>query len=146
MRPKLQSYEDLEVWQLAMTLAEECYKLTATFPREETYGLTVQIRRAAVSIPANIAEGYGRNQTGNFLHFLRIAQGSVRELETHLLLTSRPKVAAAEKVTPCRETAVRVSKMLRALIRSIEDGPSLTSQSRRRRDFPGVDPPLTTHD
>ena len=124
MRPKIQSYEDLEVWQLGMTLAEDCYKLTATFPREETYGLTAQIRRAAVSIPANIAEGYGRNQTGNFLHFLRIAQGSVRELETHLLLTSRLKVAGAEKVTPCRGTAIRVSKMLRALIRSIEDGPS----------------------
>jgi four helix bundle protein len=146
MRPKIQSYEDLEVWQLAMTLAEECYKLTAAFPREETYGLTAQIRRAVVSIPANIAEGYGRNQTGNFLHFLRIAQGSARELETHLLLTSRLKVAGGGKVAPCRETATRVSKMLRALIRSIEDGPSLTSQPRPRPDFSGVDPPLTTHD
>jgi hypothetical protein len=67
---KIESYEDLEVWQLAMTLAEQCYQLTATFPREETYGLSAQIRRAAVSIPANIAEGYGRNQTGNFLNFL----------------------------------------------------------------------------
>ena len=91
VRRKIESYEDLEVWQLAMTLAEQCYQLTATFPREETYGLSAQIRRAAVSIPANIAEGYGRNQTGNFLNFLRIAQGSVRELETHLLLVSRLK-------------------------------------------------------
>jgi four helix bundle protein len=146
MRPKIQSYEDLEVWQLAMTLAEECYKLTAAFPREETYGLTAQIRRAAVSIPANIAEGYGRNQTGNFLHFLRIAQGSVRELETHLLLTSRLKVADAANVMPCRETAIRVSKMLRALIRSIEDGQSPAGQRPRMQDLAGIDQPLTTHD
>lgn len=61
MRPRIQSYEDLEVWQLAMTLAEHCYRLTATFPREETYGLSAPIRRAAVSIPPNIAEGFGRN-------------------------------------------------------------------------------------
>jgi four helix bundle protein len=135
MRPKVQSYEDLEVWQMAMTLAEQCYRLTATFPREETYGLSAQIRRAAVSIPANIAEGYGRNQTGNFLNFLRIAQGSVRELETHLLLVSRLKVADAERAAPCREVAIRVSKMLRALIRSIEDGRPSAADNR---------PPLTT--
>jgi four helix bundle protein len=121
MRPKIRSYQDLEVWQLAMTLAEQCYRLTATFPREETYGLSAQIRRAAVSIPANIAEGYGRNQTGNFLNFLKIAQGSVRELETHLLLVSRLGIADAERSSPCRETAIRISKMLRSLIRGIEE-------------------------
>ena len=121
MRPKVRSYQDLEVWQLAMTLAEQCYRLTASFPREETYGLSAQIRRAAVLIPANIAEGYGRNQTGNFLNFLKITQGSVRELETHLLLASRLGVADAERSTPCREAAVRISKMLRSLIRSIEE-------------------------
>jgi four helix bundle protein len=146
VRAKIQSYEDLEVWQLAMTLAEQCYRLTATFPREETYGLTAQIRRAAVSIPANIAEGYGRNQTGNFLNFLRIAQGSVRELETHLLLAARLKVAEAERVVPCRDVAIRVSKMLRALIRSIEDGPPSTNHSRQTTDSTGKRPPLTTHD
>jgi four helix bundle protein len=110
MRPKIQSYEDLEVWQMAMTLAEQCYRLTATLPREEAYGLSAQIRRAAVSIPANIAEGYGRDQTGNFLNFLRIAQGSARELETHLLLVSRLGVADAETSSPCRQVAIRISK------------------------------------
>jgi four helix bundle protein len=145
MRPKILSYEDLEVWQLAITLAEQCYQLTAAFPREETYGLSAQIRRAVVSIPANIAEGYGRNQTGNFLNFLRIAQGSVRELETHLLLASRLKVADAQKVAPCRDVAIRVSKMLRALIRSIEDGPS-TPHSRPTTERAIKHPPLTTHD
>jgi four helix bundle protein len=121
MASKIQSYEDLEVWQMAMNLAEDCYRLTATFPREETYGLTAQTRKAAVSIPANIAEGYGRNQTGNFLHFLRIAQGSVRELETHLLLASRLQITDADRAAPCREKAIRVSKMLRALIRKLEE-------------------------
>ena len=98
-----------------MTLAEQCYQLTATFPREETYGLSAQIRRAAVSIPANVAEGYGRNQTGNFLNFLRIAQGSVRELETHLLLASRLKVVDVESYSvsrgrdPRQQDAARVN-------------------------------------
>jgi four helix bundle protein len=146
MRPKIQSYEDLEVWQLAITLAEQCYQLTAAFPREETYGLSAQIRRAAVSIPANIAERYGRNQTGNFLNFLRIAQGSVRELETHLLLASRLKVTDIERAAPCREVAIRVSKMLRALIRRIEDGPPSTNHARLTTDRAGKRPPLTTHD
>ena len=117
---RIESYEDLEVWQLAMTLAEHCYELTKQFPKEELYGLISQIRRAAVSIPANIAEGYGRDQTGNFIQFLRIAQGSSRELETHLLLASRLKMTEASLIAQCRETTIRVSKMLRALIRSIE--------------------------
>ena len=83
----IESHKDLEVWQMAMTLAEDCYHLTARFPKDEVYGMSAQIRRAAVSIPANIAEGYGREQTGSFIQFLRIAQGSARELETHLILT-----------------------------------------------------------
>ena len=114
------TYEDLEVWQLAMTLAVDCYELTREMPKEELYGLTSQIRRAAVSIPSNIAEGYGRNQTGNFIQFLRIAQGSARELETQLLLVPRLGLIETSRAQACRETTVRVSKMLRALIRSLE--------------------------
>ena len=72
----VQSYRDLRVWQQAMQLAEMCYRHTRSFPREELFGLTSQLRRAAASIPANIAEGYGREQTGSYVHFLRIAQGS----------------------------------------------------------------------
>jgi four helix bundle protein len=123
---------------MAMTLAEQCYRLTAALPREEVYGLSAQIRRAAVSIPANIAEGYGRDRTGNFLNFLRIAQGSARELETHLLLVSRLGVADAEISSPCRQVAIRISKMLRSLIRSIEAGGDAKRSEIRRR------PPLTT--
>jgi four helix bundle protein len=74
----IESYKDLEVWQMAMTLAQDNHLLTARSPKDETFGMSARIRRAAVSIPANIAEGYGRDQTGSFVQFLRIAQGSAR--------------------------------------------------------------------
>ena len=99
---RITSYQDLEVWQLAMILAEDCYRLTATFPREEIYGMTSQIRRAAVSVPANIAEG------------------STRELDTHLLLVSRLRLAEGMALEAAQVKVVSISKMLRALIRSLE--------------------------
>ena len=116
----IESYKDLDVWQVAMTLAQESYLLTARFPKDEMYGMAAQIRRAAVSIPANIAEGYGRDQTGSFVHFLRIAQGSARELETHLILAERIQLVDLQAVAPLQELCERVSKMLRSLIRSLE--------------------------
>ena len=85
----IRSYRDLKVWQLAMDLAEESYRISQTMPITETYGLTSQIRRSAASIPANIAEGYGRESTGSYVHFLKTARGSLRELETHVLLAQR---------------------------------------------------------
>jgi four helix bundle protein len=116
----INSFKDLDVWQLGMTLTVSCYELTSRFPKEEVYGLTSQIRRAAVSIPANIAEGYGRDQTGSFIQFLRIAQGSARELETHLILASRLKLSAIETLAAPASQCDRVSRMLRSLIRSLE--------------------------
>src|SRR5438093_1116285 len=83
----VQHYRQLEVWQGGMELAEKCYLATRGFPREELFGLVSQIRRAAVSIPANIAEGQGREHTREFLHFLSMARGSLMEVETHLLLS-----------------------------------------------------------
>ncbi|MGQ0671339.1 MAG: four helix bundle protein [Hyphomicrobium sp.] len=117
---QIQSHTDLEVWQLAMSLVEDCYRFTVSFPREEIFGMTSQIRRCAVSIPANIAEGFGRDQSGYFIQFLRIAMGSARELETHLLLTERLNLASVDLDRPLLDRCVRVSKMLRALIRSLE--------------------------
>ena len=119
-RVVIESYKDLDVWKVAMTLAQESYLLTARFPKDEMYGMAAQIRRAAVSIPANIAEGYGRDLTGSFVQFLRIAQGSARELETHLILAERIRLADQETVAPLQELCERVSKMLRSLIRSLE--------------------------
>lgn len=82
----IKSYRDLLVWQKAMDLVAESYGLSAKPPKTETYGLASQIQRAAVSIPANIAEGHGREHLGDYLHHLSVANGSLMELETHLLL------------------------------------------------------------
>jgi four helix bundle protein len=117
----VQSYRDLVVWQTAMALAEDCYRLTAAFPREEMFGLTSQIRRAAASIPANIAEGHGREMTGSFIQSLRIAQGSTKELETHLLLAQRIGLVGADTVKATLGRCEEVGKMLRALIRSLQE-------------------------
>jgi four helix bundle protein len=102
-----------------MDLAEGCYKTTAVFPRDEIYGLTAQIRRAATSIAANVAEGYGRESTGSFVQFLRISQGSLKELETHLLLAQRIQLSRVEGLALLLDQCERVSKMLRNLIRSL---------------------------
>jgi four helix bundle protein len=85
----LKSYRELLVWQKATDFAVECYRFTATFPKAETYGLTSQIRRAAVSIPANIAEGYGRGSRKEYVQFLLISQGSLKELETHIIISEK---------------------------------------------------------
>jgi four helix bundle protein len=119
-RSSIRSYKDLEVWQVSMDLAEGCYHTTRAFPREETYGLTAQIRRSASSIAANIAEGYGRETTASFVQFLRIAQGSLKELETHLVLAERVQLATKEELLSIVALCERVSKMLRGLIRSLQ--------------------------
>lgn len=82
----VESYQDLTVWQRAMQLARETYQVTQTFPNDERFGLTSQMRRAAVSIPSNIAEGWGRQTTNQYIQFLQVAQGSAAELETQLIL------------------------------------------------------------
>ncbi len=80
----IDSYRDLLVWQKAMDLVVECYKATREFPKDEMYGLTSQLRRAAVFVPANISEGHSRPSAGEFLHFLGIAYASLSELQTHI--------------------------------------------------------------
>lgn len=85
----VQSYRELVAWQKAMDLAAEVYRITRTFPGDELYGITSQLRRASVSVPANIAEGQGRQTTGEFRQFLGHARGSLLETETHILLAMR---------------------------------------------------------
>jgi len=80
----IKTYRDLQIWQKSMTLVTEVYKISKGFPKDEAYGLTSQIRRCAISIPSNIAEGYGRNSTNEYIHFLRIATGSLYELQTQI--------------------------------------------------------------
>ena len=104
-----------------MSLAEVCYRLTREFPRDELFGLTSQIRRSAASISANIAEGHGRENTGSFVQSLRIAQGSLKELETHLILAERVGLLRVAEQQSTLAECESLGKMLRALIRSLQD-------------------------
>ena len=116
----IRSYKDLDVWTMSMSLAESCYRVTRHFPREEMYGMTAQNRRASTSIPANIAEGYGRDRTGSFIQFLRISRGSARELETHVILAGRFGLLRSDAVSCLLDECEKISKMLRSMIRSLE--------------------------
>lgn len=112
-------YRDLRVWQLAMDLAEDVYKLCALFPRQEIYGLTSQLQRAAVSIPSNIAEGQARNTSKEFGHFLGIARGSLAELETQIMLAQRLGYLTVDSTSLLLEKAEEIGKMLSGLQKSI---------------------------
>lgn len=103
-----------------MDIAEECYRVTRGFPKEEMYGMVSQVRRSAASVAANIAEGYGRDSSRTYVHFLRTAQGSLKELETHLILSARVALTASANVEPLLEKCDVLGRMLRSLIRSIE--------------------------
>ena len=113
------SYRDLKVWQKAMDLTEHCYRATQSFPTEERYGLTSQIRRSAVSVAANIAEGYGRDSDGSFIQFLRISQGSLKELETQIIVSERIGALANQSSQILLSMADEIGRMIRGLINSI---------------------------
>jgi four helix bundle protein len=102
-----------------MDLAQAVYALTNHFPRSEEFGLSSQMRRASVSVPSNIAEGYGRNATGEYWHFLCIARGSLLELETQILLSQRVSLLRPEEVRPITDSIGELAKMLSALIARI---------------------------
>ncbi|KAF0187253.1 MAG: hypothetical protein FD124_3326 [Alphaproteobacteria bacterium] len=118
---RIRSYRDLTIWQDAMTLAETVYRLTSAFPKDELYGMTSQMRRASVSIAANIAEGHGREHTKPFIQFLRIAQGSLKELETHFLLAERVGLLASEQTAEPIIQCTSLGKRMRSLIRSLQE-------------------------
>ena len=108
------SYRDLIVWQKAMKLAKETYLLTKSFPKEELYGLTSQIRRCAISIPSNIAEGKGRNSDKEFVRFLQISLGSVYELQTQLELSL--ELGYISNIDDLLNLSIEIEKMINALI------------------------------
>ena len=116
---KLKNYQELIVWQRAMDLVEEVYKSSRDFPREEIYGLTSQIRRAAVSVPSNIAEGQGRRTTSDFLRHLSIAYGSLSEVETQLLIAGRLKYIAQARLSLVMNRAAEVGRLLNGLMASL---------------------------
>jgi four helix bundle protein len=112
-------YRDLIAWQKAMDLAEQVYRQTAEYPLEERYGLTSQIRRAATSIPSNIAEGQGRRSSDDeFVRFLKIAMGSLCELETQLELSLRLSLVTATQLSTLRQSTNEVGRLINGLIRS----------------------------
>jgi four helix bundle protein len=116
----IQSDRELIVWQKAMDLVEAIYRATVEFPREEIYGLTAQVRRAAVSIASNIAEGQGRNTTRDFLHFLSIAQGSVKEVETQVLIAERLAYVTKQCGSRLVEQTTEVGRLLNGLSNSLK--------------------------
>jgi four helix bundle protein len=114
----IKSYKDLKVWQLGMGLVEGVYRLTRGFPREEIYGLSAQMRRAAISVPSNVAEGHARS-TREYLHHLSIALGSLAELETQLLVAARFGHVDEQCVRSAVSVAEEIGKMLRGLQKSL---------------------------
>ncbi len=117
----LKTYRELEAWKKAMMLTEEAYRISRSFPEEERFGLTSQLRRAAVSVPANIAEGYGRSHRGDYLHHLSIARGSLAEVETLLTLSVRLNYADREEAVSVWESAQQTGRLLNGLIASLRN-------------------------
>lgn len=116
----IESYRDLRVWQSAIELAVAGYEHTKNFPANEAYGLTSQIRRAASSVAANIAEGYGRDQIGSYVQFLRVAQGSLKELETHIIIATRVGYLDGLQEEALLQRSEEIGRMLRMLIRNLQ--------------------------
>jgi four helix bundle protein len=116
----VKSYRELTVWQKSIALAERIYVASKAFPKEESFGLTSQMRRAAVSVPSNIAEGAAREGTGEFLQFLSIAQGSLAELDTQLLLAERLGYLKAAQVRDLEHACDEIGRMLSGLRKSLK--------------------------
>lgn len=113
---KVRNYQDLIVWQKAMDLVEQVYASSRSFPREEIYSLTNQLRRAAVSVPSNIAEGQGRRTTADFVRHLSISYGSLRELETQTIIAARLKYFTTESCNDILKRAGEVGRLLNGLM------------------------------
>lgn len=117
---EIKSYRDLIVWQKSMELVRNVYLFTNEFPKEEQYGLTNQLRRCAVSIPSNIAEGYGRNATGDYKRFLQIAVGSLYELQTQIEIAFQLNFLAEKMFNSTVALCTEIDKMLYSLIKKLK--------------------------
>jgi four helix bundle protein len=113
----MRDHTELEVWKLGVALAAEVYKITSTFPRAETFGLVAQMRRAAVSIPSNIAEGAGRRTTKEFICFIHVARGSLAELETQITIAQRVGLQFETRDVTLQSRVV--GRLLNGLLRSL---------------------------
>jgi four helix bundle protein len=124
-------YTELVAWQRAMDLAVSVYRVSRSLPQDERFGLTTQVRRAAVSVPGNIAEGQCRRTSGEFLNCLSHACGSIGELETHMLLSGRLQFIDAESVAGILDQSAEVGRLVNGLMRSLKDPSVSIRQSRR---------------
>lgn len=113
------SYQDLIVWQKSIDLVEKIFRITEQFPKSELYGLVSQMRRAAIAIPSNIAEGAGRQHTKEFIQFLGIAEGSATELETQLIIAERLQFLTKSEYDQIAALQLEIFKMLRVLIKKL---------------------------
>lgn len=124
VKKKIESYRDLEIWKKGVRFSLEIYKITSGFPDNERYGLTNQLRRASASVPANIAEGYGRNSTKNYIQFLRISMGSLNEVETFLFIGYGLKYINKDYLNVLIEKSTELGKMINSLIKKINREPN----------------------
>lgn len=115
----LKSYKELIVWQKSMILVKEIYKISSSFPDNEKFGLTSQMRRASVSIPSNIAEGWGRLSRKSYIQFLRISRGSLFELETQILITKELNYISDSEII--ENLITKISKMLNSIIKKLDE-------------------------
>ena len=116
----IRSFKDIIAWQKAMDLVEQIYQLTVSFPADERFGLISQLRRAAVSVPSNISEGYGRRSRADYVHFLYMARGSANELETELLLSARLGFGSSDQIDSCLALTCEIQRILKGLVASLD--------------------------
>lgn len=118
---EINSFKDLLVWQKGIALVKEVYKVIEKMPQEELFGLSGQIKRSVLSVPSNIAEGWGRNSTLSYLHFLKISRGSLFELETQLIIAKELEFISSDALNKIDKLIHELSKMLNSLIKSIKN-------------------------
>jgi four helix bundle protein len=117
---QIKTYKDLIVWQKSMLLVTEIYKISKYFPKDETYGLVSQMRRCAISIPSNIAEGYGRKSTSDYVRFLRVAAGSLYELQTQMEISLNLGYLKSNKFDKLYESGREIERMLSSLTKKLD--------------------------
>ncbi len=132
MSDEIRTFRDLRVWQRGMALVTEVYRLSKQFPKEEVYALASQMRRAAVSVPSNIAEGYGRHSTTDYVRFLRMASGSLYELQTQTEIARNLGYVDESTLNDLASAGDEIARMLSALIRTLEDGKATPATPKTR--------------
>lgn len=121
MSGSIKTFRDLLVWRKSMAMVSEVYRLSKRFPRDELYGLTSQMRRCAVSIPSNVAEGYGRQSTNDYVRFLRMAMGSLYELQTQIEIAANLEYAPSTAAETIHESVREIERMMSSLLKKLCD-------------------------